>query len=687
MTRKVLIYLSDLTHTGRQIATESFPLNIGLVASYALQRLAGRVEIRLFKYPERLIAALKSESPDILGCSNYVWNSNLAEWILGFAKRLNPHVVTVIGGTNYPYDAEGQLEFLRSRPNTDFGVFYEGEQAFLNLVERYREEPSVHGMKQRPIDGCQFISPTTGALMSGSALRRSEALDSIASPYTTGLMDEFFDGQLTPMIETTRGCPFACNFCNAGDRYFNKVNMFSLDYIRDELSYIAPRISAVGVSHLTIADNNFGMYPRDADICEVLRDTQIKYGWPRGIICWTGKNKQARIIRATEILGLSLSVSMSVQSMDRQVLQNIKRDNIKFDDYKAINSVLTDQGRSGIAEIIWALPGESYESFMSGIRALIDAGATKITSYTLQLLYGTDYKRPDYRQEHEYQGKFRLIPLDYGEYEEERILEIEEVAVTSKYASFNDYLLVRGFALITEAMYNNKIFQEVVKYLAEHGVSPYDWMRQVWDRRDIFPAEIAEIFRSFRNETENELFDSEDELRAFYGETAKYKKLLDGEIGGNVVFKHKVRLLGQLDKWLTCIILAAKTLILQRADSQSDMHRVNDEIAAIRTYLSLKLGGVLDPQSGFEPIVGTFQYNIPLWLESSCGARLADFREANLRLEFFYQPDQTAELQDSYRRYGTDMHGLAKILARIPSNERLFRKVAPAATVLVEEKA
>src|ERR1700730_220858 len=147
MTRKVLIYLADLTHTGRQIATESFPLNIGLVASYVLQRLSSLVEIRLFKYPDRLIAALKSKTPDILGCSNYVWNSNLSEWMLGFAKRLNIHVVTVIGGANKPYEPNSQLEFLNSRPNSHLGVFYEGEQAFLNLIERYLEEPSLHRMK------------------------------------------------------------------------------------------------------------------------------------------------------------------------------------------------------------------------------------------------------------------------------------------------------------------------------------------------------------------------------------------------------------------------------------------------------------------------------------------------------------------------------------------------------------
>jgi RNA polymerase sigma-70 factor (ECF subfamily) len=92
--------------------------------------------------------------------------------------------------------------------------------------------------------------------------------------------------------------------------------------------------------------------------------------------------------------------------------------------------------------------------------------------------------------------------------EGERVLEVEEVAVSSKYATFDDYLLVRGFALVTESTYNNYIFQEIIRYLAEYGISPYDWMRHIWDRRGNFPTEIAEIFQSFRDETQNELFDA-----------------------------------------------------------------------------------------------------------------------------------------------------------------------------------
>ena len=63
-----LIYLADLTHTGLQVATESAPLNIGLVASYAKKCLGEAIEVRFFKYPETLTAALKARMPDLLGC-------------------------------------------------------------------------------------------------------------------------------------------------------------------------------------------------------------------------------------------------------------------------------------------------------------------------------------------------------------------------------------------------------------------------------------------------------------------------------------------------------------------------------------------------------------------------------------------------------------------------------------------
>jgi radical SAM superfamily enzyme YgiQ (UPF0313 family) len=675
-SREVLIYLADLTHTGVTVATESFPLNIGLVTAYAKKYLGDAIDVRLFKYPEKLIDALKERTPDILGCSNYVWNSNLSEWMLGYAKRLDPAVVTIQGGTNYPFSQSGQLEFLRTHPNTDFHVYYEGEAAFLQFLQRYLAVRSLAGMKEAPIEGCQFLSPKDGSLVWGPPPARIKELDEIPSPYITGLLDEFFDGKLTPMVETTRGCPFACNFCNAGDKYFNKINMFSLEYIKAELEYIAPRISAAGVSHLTLADNNFGMYPRDAEICYTIKHTQDKYGWPMGLIATTGKNSKERIIKATEILGSALLVSMSVQSVDPVVLKNIKRDNIKLDHYKQVNEKLTQQGRTGMAEVILPLPGETYETFLSGVEALIQAGAAKVTSYTIQLLYGTDYKEPEYRKKWGYVGKWRQIPYDFGEYDGERVFDVEEVAVGNNSISFDDYLNIRGFALATECAFNSYVFREILRYVEEYGISAYTWLRIVWDRREDFPPEIRQVFDSFIADTKNELFDSEADLRAFYSKSENYERLVRGEIGGNVIFKHKTMILSQhFVPWLGYITRIAEDLVRDTVTDARELERAVDEISEIRRYLQCKLNGILDNSVSTEPTQERFRYDILSWV-SGGKSRLRDhYRAEGVMLSFYFTDHQLIERRDGFQRYGTHLLGLTKILQRIPSHDRLFRQV------------
>ena len=130
---------------------------------------------------------------------------------------------------------------------------------------------------------------------------RTKKLDDIPSPYLTGLLDKFFDGKLTPMIQTNRGCPFTCTFCVDGADDVNRVNQFGLDRVGSELDYIGKHATK-NVHSLHISDLNFGMYPRDLDICDSIVDGQKKYDYPHRIISTTGKNKKERIIKAIEKL-------------------------------------------------------------------------------------------------------------------------------------------------------------------------------------------------------------------------------------------------------------------------------------------------------------------------------------------------------------------------------------------------
>ena len=89
------------------------------------------------------------------------------------------------------------------------------------------------------------------------------------------MLAKFFDGKLTPFIETNRGCPFKCSFCHTGADYFHKLNKFSQDRVKAEIEYVGKKAGALGITNLHLADV-IGMYPQDNITCEMLLESKRK---------------------------------------------------------------------------------------------------------------------------------------------------------------------------------------------------------------------------------------------------------------------------------------------------------------------------------------------------------------------------------------------------------------------------
>ncbi len=87
--------MCDLTHNTVILVSDTIPINIGFIGSYAKKCYGKEIELSLFKYPHSVIENIKSSPPDVIALSNYSWNSNLSEHVAGIAKRINPHVITV----------------------------------------------------------------------------------------------------------------------------------------------------------------------------------------------------------------------------------------------------------------------------------------------------------------------------------------------------------------------------------------------------------------------------------------------------------------------------------------------------------------------------------------------------------------------------------------------------------------
>jgi len=229
--KQLLIYLADLDHyfPGNRI---SVPLGIGSIKSWCISQFGDKVKIELFKNPEELMKEVKKSPPDILGCSFYMWNSNLALKVIECCKKLNPSTITVIGGPNVSRISDRYKKLLQKNPSLDVIVIDQGEKSFANVVERRLKEKVF----SKEIPGCAIR--LKGSIKRGKIVDDISGLNKMPSPYLMGYLDKFIKLGYLLTFETVRGCPHSCTYCGGGDKFVSKLIVKDEELVYEELQYL-----------------------------------------------------------------------------------------------------------------------------------------------------------------------------------------------------------------------------------------------------------------------------------------------------------------------------------------------------------------------------------------------------------------------------------------------------------------
>ena len=670
---KLKIFLADLTHTYKALTNPFIPYGIGVISSYAQKIFGDKIEVRLFKYPEKLYEALNQEHCDILGCSTYVWNSSLAHWACSVAKRKNPNVITVLGGPDFAKDYDQKLEYFLKYNYVDIRVLLEGEIAFSNLIKLILDHGIANKNKifKDKIEGCSYLHKNKSELVEVHT-ERVKLLDEIPSPYTTGLLDEFFDGKLIPVIQTTRGCPFSCNFCVESDKYYSKIKSFQTQYAVDELDYIGKKISKTPtVTNLQIADSNYGMYRRDKFMSEKILELQRNYNWPQGIDVSTGKHFK-NVIDTTEMLMDTFDFSMSVQSMDADVLEEIGRKNITTEKYKEAGEMLRKKGRSTLSETIVPLPKETLKSFFKGIMELMDCKVSRISSTTVMFLHGTIYKDKKYVKKFGYTSKFRLINGQFGIYGGEKVFEFEEVGVATNTFSFEEYIETRKFSLLVEMLYSSQIFREVEYFLEDLKLSYYHYIYLVYQELKNAPQGIKDVIQSLVNQSINELKNDEESLINYYSEEHNFQKILSGDEGENVKYTHKALLLSKYqDVWLDFAFSCLKKFLTKNNAP------IKEDFYDLVSFVKCKFDGVLDHSRSYVSFINSFNYDIIEWLNQKDRSKtLKEFNNKDkTKIKFIYNENQIKERATLFNKYkDNDTFSVTNVLVSVRPQHKIYRK-------------
>ena len=422
----------------------------------------------------------KIDNPDILALSTYVWNWDITCQLARAVKKKYPNCKIVMGGPQVPFK-QSWLE-----DNTDLCdiiVTYAGERAFAEILKG------------------NFTYPGVMTKDSYTPPKPDKELNDIPSPYLSGLMDSLMQPgkQYSAIIETNRGCPYSCSFCDQQDLYYNKIAMFDYDRVIGEIDWIVKN----KIDFLYFGDSNVGMFNRDVDFIRHIAKCRNETGYPRQIDYSTAKQQPKRIVELGEILNkeakIRRGVTIALQSMNTKTLKAIKRINLANEKLEQIVGDYNKAGVDNYCELIVGLPEETLDTWIEGIGKILELGSDHaLTVHPLSIVPNTPFSDPEYKNKYGFKYTKTAAPAGGNTYPKDSNGEIDYVAYESKSYSKQDYIDMYFFAkgLVIPHHYHG-VSQVAATYLKrEHNVPFIDFSKKLLSLGAFFSASGIITFKN-----------------------------------------------------------------------------------------------------------------------------------------------------------------------------------------------
>jgi radical SAM superfamily enzyme YgiQ (UPF0313 family) len=381
----------------------------------------------------RAEAAVEAGSTPVVGFSCYTWN--MAEFLeLIQELRESCSGLLVVAGGPHVQNAE---EFL-AHDGIDAIVLGEGELTFPELLD-CKDRGEWHG-----VSGLAFVDDT-GRTVRTQGRERIRELDQLPSALDVIDLRDAEGNPLYPRaaLETTRGCPFRCAFCEWGTGAIGtKMYQFSLERFRSDVE----RLIEGGVQDIWLCDSNFGALPEDLEKARILVEVRQRTGRPSTFATSWHKHHNARVQEIVMLMhrnGLLQHYNLALQTLTPMALELSHRKNMRSNQYEPIAKAMAAEGVSIATELIWGLPGDNLHDFESHLDQLA-AIFPNINIFGYTLLPGTEF----YAKRDEYQ--IETIPVaGYGRAKGEYVVACHtfprDEGIEGYYLISAHILLIRGY--------------------------------------------------------------------------------------------------------------------------------------------------------------------------------------------------------------------------------------------------
>ena len=163
---------------------------------------------------------------------------------------------------------------------------------------------------------------------------------------------------------------------------------------------------------------------------------------------------------------MSKGATLSFQSMDETVLNNINRQNMPLSKFKELMRMYNESGIPTYSEIILGLPGETYTSFKEGLEQLLEYGQhMAITFFNCEVLNNARMNDADYLQQFGIKSS-RMEQYQYHtEAFKESVREYSNIVTSTDSMPEPDWIDSNVIGVFVRAFHNLGIFQCYAIYL------------------------------------------------------------------------------------------------------------------------------------------------------------------------------------------------------------------------------
>lgn len=310
---------------------------------------------------ERFVSGL---AVDVFGMSCWTANRRGVALVAESVRRHHPSAHIIVGG---PHATPLAREMLAHHAAIDSVAVGEGEATFMELLERLESKRNLSGLAGAVVrvDGCVEQGPPRAAIT---------PLDALHCPH------EHFG---TPIVMTSRGCPWNCTFCGASTTWGRGFRGHSVPYVLDMLEKALARLA---VRMLQIKDDTFtANRKRVFEICRGIRERGLRFLWS----CDTRVDVLGEdLLREMRLAGCE-RLSLGVESGSPTILQGINK-KITVDQILESTKMAKRCGIQVRYYMMLGNRGETEETFRESLAFLERAQPHQAIFSCLSIYPGTD---------------------------------------------------------------------------------------------------------------------------------------------------------------------------------------------------------------------------------------------------------------------------------------------------------